>query len=157
MTEVFNLNAPLGFYVVNACFHGSIAQEMETAAYEQLKIQKIACLGVYQVSGAYELPLIVQTLLSKPQSLGAIVLGYIERGETLHGQIMGQCVEQSLLQLSLTYKKPVGMGLIGPGASLEQAMLRAKPYAVSAVKAAIASAQIMKQIEMPVNDCEMKG
>lgn len=146
MPDKSDVSMLLGFYIVNACFHAALAQDMQAAASMQLQTKGATCLGIYPVSGSYELPLIVQALLAKPQSLGVIVLGYIERGETLHGQIMGQCVEQALLQLSLTYQKPIGMGLIGPGALLEQAVLRAKPYAIAAVNAAIASAQLLHQI-----------
>ena len=52
---------------------------------------------------------------------GLVVLGYIERGETLHGEVMGHVVHTALVQLQLKYRKPVGIGIIGPGATAEQA------------------------------------
>ena len=49
----------------------------------------------------------------------------IEKGSTLHGRDGSTC---SLVfkQLELEYSKPVGMGIIGPGATAEQARAVAK-------------------------------
>ena len=53
-----------------------------------------------------------------------VVLGHIERGETLHGEVMGHVVQHALVQLQFKYRKPVGVGIIGPGATAEQADVR---------------------------------
>ena len=68
-----------------------------------------------------------------------VVLGYIERGETQHGEVMGHVVHQTLVDLELKYRKPVGIGIIGPGASLAQAENRKAGYARAAVRAAVSS------------------
>ena len=43
-----------------------------------------------------------------------VVVGYIEKGSTLHGQEMGATCSLVFKQLELEYSKPVGMGIIGP-------------------------------------------
>ena len=65
-----------------------------------------------------------------------VVLGYIEKGETLHGEVMGHVVQRALIDLQLKYRKPIGLGIIGPGATTEQAESRKTGYAEDASRAA---------------------
>ena len=66
---------------------------------------------------------------------GAVVLGIIEKGETEHGSIMGQSVIKSLIDLQLASMKPIGFGIIGPGAKPEHIKDRLLPYAKNSVLA----------------------
>jgi len=50
-----------------------------------------------------------------------VVLGYIEKGETKNGELMGHVVVKTIKDLELRYNKPIGIGIIGPGATHEQA------------------------------------
>ena len=70
------------------------------------------------------------------------VVGYIEKGSTLHGQEMGATCSLIFKQLELEYGKPVGMGIIGPGATAEQAEGRVA-YAGNAIRASIRMARYM--------------
>jgi 6,7-dimethyl-8-ribityllumazine synthase len=72
-----------------------------------------------------------------------VVLGYIERGETLHGEVMGHTVHAAIVQLQLQYKRPIGIGIIGPGATKEQAELRKTDYAAAAVRATMRSLEAL--------------
>ena len=92
-----------------------------------------------RVAGSYEVGLIVDRLLANPKIDAVVVLGYIERGETLHGEVMGHVVHNALQQLQLQYKKPVGIGIIGPGATPEQAQVRKEGAARGAVSAVVRS------------------
>lgn len=91
------------------------------------------------VNGCYETPLVVETLLAKSDVDAVVVLGFIERGETLHGEVMGHVVHRALVEASLRAKKPVGLGIIGPGATPAQAEVRKEGAARSAVRAAVHS------------------
>jgi 6,7-dimethyl-8-ribityllumazine synthase len=94
---------------------------------------------VAQVPGCYEIPLVAKRVIERDDVDLLVVLGYIERGETLHGEIMGHVVHRALMDLSLATGKPVGLGIIGPGATPAQAETRKDAYARAAVKAALAS------------------
>ena len=72
------------------------------------------------VPGSMELPLQIKRLLLRESIEGIIVLGIIEKGETDHGLVMGQAVTNSIIDLQLLSMKPIGFGLIGPGAEEEQ-------------------------------------
>ncbi len=90
-----------------------------------------------RVPGCYETPLVVSQILARKDVDAVVVLGYIERGETQHGEVMGHVVQGALVQLAIDHGKPVGIGIIGPGATASQAEDRKEPYARAAVRAAL--------------------
>lgn len=77
-------------------------------------------------------------LLSLEDISGAACLGVIEKGQTQHGLAMGQAVIKSVIELQLVHEKPVGLGIIGPGAEPQHIEPRLEPHARAAI-AAIAS------------------
>ncbi len=92
---------------------------------------------VLSVPGSFEIPIVLDTVLQRKTVDAAVVLGYIEKGQTLHGEVMGHVVYKAILDLQLMYGKPVGFGIIGPGATLDQAKKRNKAYGEAAVAAAV--------------------
>eukprot|EP00238_Polyblepharides_amylifera_P000073 CAMPEP_0196571858 /NCGR_PEP_ID=MMETSP1081-20130531/1987_1 /TAXON_ID=36882 /ORGANISM="Pyramimonas amylifera, Strain CCMP720" /LENGTH=265 /DNA_ID=CAMNT_0041888969 /DNA_START=127 /DNA_END=924 /DNA_ORIENTATION=+ len=104
---------------------------------------------VVWVPGTYEAPLVVREMLLDRQLDCVVVIGYIEKGSTLHGEEMGATCSLLLKQLELEFNKPVGMGIIGPGATPEQAEERVA-YAGNAVRAAIRLAQYFDRKTVPV-------
>ena len=101
---------------------------------------------IVRVPGCYELPLAAELILSRESCAGLVVLGYIETGETLHGEVMGHVVHRALVDLSLTHRKPVGIGIVGPGASLAQAEARKVDYARAALRACLAALAVRDQL-----------
>ena len=87
------------------------------------------------VPGSMEIPLQIKRLLLRESIEGVIVLGIIERGETDHGLVMGQAVTKSIIDLQLLSMKPIGFGIIGPGAEKEQITKRVEAHAKQAVLA----------------------
>jgi 6,7-dimethyl-8-ribityllumazine synthase len=99
------------------------------------------------VPGCYEVPLLARRLIVRDDVDALVVLGYIERGETLHGEVMGHVVHTALMQMSLASEKPVGIGIIGPGATTEQADARRDGYARAAVRAALAALAALEEVK----------
>jgi 6,7-dimethyl-8-ribityllumazine synthase len=64
-------------------------------------------------------------------------LGIIERGETQHGAAMGHGVIKSVIDLQLEFNKPIGLGIIGPGAEQHHIEPRLEPHARAAVNAVV--------------------
>ena len=87
------------------------------------------------VPGSMEAPLATARLLEQDDIVGVACLGIIEKGETSHGLAMGQAVIKSLIDLQLGYDKPVGLGIIGPGAEEHHIPSRLEPHARSAISA----------------------
>ncbi len=130
--------------IVAASFHRKLAEEMVAAATAQAQKEGAEIAQVIRVAGSYEIPLIARQLLKNGNPDAVIALGYIEKGETLHGEVMGHVVHQALMNLQLTYGKPIGIGIIGPGATKEQAEARKMGAARGAVSAVIQSLNILR-------------
>ncbi|MBU0530200.1 MAG: 6,7-dimethyl-8-ribityllumazine synthase [Nanoarchaeota archaeon] len=116
-------------------FHKEISTEMLDRAKKKCTELGVECDAVW-VPGTYEAPIVVRKFLRRDDIDCVVVMGYIEQGETLHGEQMGHTTSLILKQLELEFSKPVGMGLIGPGATKEQAMKRLD-YGAKAVEAAV--------------------
>lgn len=85
---------------------------------------RINCSQVVWVPGTYEAALPMRTMLAHEAIDAVVIVGYIEKGSTLHGQEMGSTMSLLFKQMELDFGKPVGMGIIGPGATAEQAASR---------------------------------
>jgi 6,7-dimethyl-8-ribityllumazine synthase len=137
---------PFHIGIVVGDFHQELAEAMVTSARAEAARIGVDVPVVVQVPGSYEVPLVADALLARDSIDALVVLGYIERGETLHGEVMGHAVHQALVQLQLRYKKPIGIGIIGPGATFEQAQTRKEPYAAAALRAAVRSLEALAAI-----------
>lgn len=124
--------------LVVAEFHRELAATMVAAARDEAASSDAEVVEEIRVPGAYELPLTVQHVLEDRRPDALVALGFIEKGETLHGEVMGHVVHRSLVELELSHRMPMGLGLIGPGATPAQAEVRAEGSARSAVRAALA-------------------
>jgi 6,7-dimethyl-8-ribityllumazine synthase len=123
-------------------FHDQLMNRMLEDARLSALAMNAEITRVVFVPGTYEAPLILENMLMDDSLDAACVLGYIEKGSTLHGEEMGNTCSLIFKQLELEYRKPVGMGIIGPGATAEQAETRVA-YAGNAIRAAIRMARTM--------------
>jgi 6,7-dimethyl-8-ribityllumazine synthase len=124
--------------IVVAEYNRAIIDVMVAAAEAEAKAANATIQKLVRVPGAYEIPLVLARALGRDDVDAAVVLGYIERGETLHGEVMGHVVHAAIIDLSLHHQKAVGIGIIGPGATLAQAEVRRDGYARAAIRAALA-------------------
>jgi 6,7-dimethyl-8-ribityllumazine synthase len=134
---------------VAAEFNRPLVDHMALAARDEAAKLGGEVIAEVRVPGSYEIPLVLSHLLARGKVDAAVVLGYIERGETLHGEVMGQVVHRSIVDLELATRKPVGIGIIGPGATPAQAETRKDDYARAAVRAAAASLAALASLEKP--------
>src|SRR5919201_2315371 len=96
--------------IVAGQFHQDVATAMVESATEAIAVAGAELVEILWVAGSYEAPLAVQSLLRDRGVDVVVVLGYIERGETLHGEVMGHVVHRALVDLALRHEKPVGIG-----------------------------------------------
>jgi 6,7-dimethyl-8-ribityllumazine synthase len=137
---------PFHVGVVVGDFHQELAETMVASARAEAARLGVDVPVVVQVPGSYEVPLVADALLARDSIDALVALGYIERGETLHGEVMGHCVHHALVQLQLQHRKPIGIGIIGPGATFEQAQARKESYAAAALRAAVRSLEALAAI-----------
>jgi 6,7-dimethyl-8-ribityllumazine synthase len=130
------MTTPARLAIIAADFNKAIVDPMIAAA-EETAASLGATTTVTRIPGCYEMPIVCNALLESGRVDGIVAIGYIERGETQHGEVMGHVVHDALVRLQLEYRRPVGIGIIGPGATLEQAQVRNVPYARAAVEAAL--------------------
>lgn len=123
--------------VIVAEFHKKLADEMLERAKAIAPELNASIDDVVWVPGSFEIPFALNEILKLKKFDAIAVLGYIEKGETLHGEIMGHQVVNKIFDLELQYDIPVGLGIIGPGATMEQAIVRTKSSAEKAMKAAV--------------------
>ena len=121
--------------LVCGSYHREAVERMVVTARDRAGELELELAAEQWVPGALECPLALQQLLARDDIAGAVLLGIIERGETQHGLAMGQAVVQAVVNLQLATGKPVGMGVIGPGAEPQHIEPRLLPYARKAVDA----------------------
>ena len=140
------MSEPVTAVLVAAEFNQPLVDVMIASAQDEMKQLGIELSHVLRVPGCYELPLSCGVALALPSVQLVVALGYIERGETQHGEVMGHVVHRALVDLSLNHGKPIGLGIIGPGATAAQAELRKESYARAAVRAALASLRALEAV-----------
>jgi len=121
--------------IVAGSYHKESVERMVEKAREVASDNNLIVEEVSWVPGSMEVPLQIKRLFLRESIEGAVVLGIIENGETKHGLVMGKAVIDSLLNLQLASMKPIGFGIIGPGAKPEHIDDRLLPYAENAMLA----------------------
>ena len=116
-------------------FHRTEVEMMLTFATDSAIEQGLEVGEVVWVPGSMEAPLAAARLLEQDNIAGVACLGIIEKGETQHGLAMGQAVIKSLIEAQLAFDKPVGLGIIGPGAEPQHIEPRLEPHARAAIAA----------------------
>ena len=125
--------------VVCGSFHKREVEAMLEYALDEAKKHSIEISQVTWVPGSMEVPLALNRVIANHDA--AICLGIIEKGETLHGSAMGNAVIKSVLDLQLAHNKPIGLGIIGPGAEAHHIEPRLEPHARAAINAVYVMSQ----------------
>ena len=121
--------------LVCGSFHREEVERMLAFASDEAAFQGLEIGEIVWVPGSMEVPLALDRLLKSHDA--AACLGIIEKGETQHGLAMGQAVIKSIVDLQLKHDKPVGLGIIGPGAEPHHIEPRLEPHARAAMRAVL--------------------
>ena len=116
-------------------------------AKERSDLMKLKISYVCTVPGAYDMPIIVDSLLQKKDVDAVVTLGAIIKGQTKHDEIISHAAAQALTDLSLKYQKPVSLGISGPGMQERHAYARIRPVAERAVEAVVKISDELKRIQ----------
>ncbi len=119
--------------IVCSRFNEDITAVMKDEALTTAKKMGAAVIFAVSVSGAFEIPFATQKLLRKKNIDGVAAIGAVIKGSTGHDEIIMQSVVPQLLEISLAFKKPVSLGIIGPNATWKQANTRKKTYARNSI------------------------
>lgn len=105
-------------------------------------------IKVYQVPGAFEIPLIAEKLCSLKKYDAIIGLGAVIKGETPHFDFVSSAATTGILNTSLKHNIPVLFGVLTTN-TIKQAMERAggeSNKGVDCAKAALEMISLLKQI-----------
>ncbi len=98
--------------VVTAQFNKEVTALLENGALEYLSsADKSVDIISVQVPGAVEIPLACQALFDRGCD-GVVALGAVIKGDTSHYDYVCSSVERGITTLMLTYKKPIGFGVL---------------------------------------------
>ena len=121
--------------IVAAEFNQEITSKMLDVALEKANNLKLNIKFTCKVPGIFDMPVIIDTLLQKKEVDAVVTLGAVIKGETKHDELIANAVARSIIELSIKYKKPVTLGITGPGMTERQAQARIRPVAERAVEA----------------------
>ena len=119
--------------IVVGSFHKAEMEKMLACCVDEAEKQNLEIMQIQWVPGSMEVPLALMRLLAREDISGAACLGIIEKGETQHGLAMGQAVTKAVIDLQLEFNKPIGLGIIGPGAEDHHIEPRLEPHARAAI------------------------
>ena len=113
--------------IVVANYYDKIAKSLLESAIA--KINKKCNYVVVKVPGAFEIPVTIAKNIKKFD--GFIALGCVIKGQTPHFDFISKATTDALMTLSISFKKPVGNGVI-TCLNKTQALARAKKGAEAA-------------------------
>ncbi len=91
---------------------------------------------IVKTPGVYDMPLAVKALFGRKDVDAVVALGAVIEGETQHDEVVMNQAARKLIDLSVEFAKPLGLGISGPGETRLQAQDRIE-NAANAVRAAV--------------------
>ncbi|MDK2858628.1 MAG: 6,7-dimethyl-8-ribityllumazine synthase [Verrucomicrobiota bacterium] len=148
-----NLDAAgLKFAIVVSRFNEELTRQLANDASRCLEENgaKTTDIELFQVPGAYEIPVVINELAKGGKYDALIALGVVVEGETPHAQMIGDSTGIALLDIAREHGVPVINEIVGTR-SWEQAVARCTSSRTSrgwyAAEAAIETANVLKQIK----------
>ena len=100
------------FALVVGRFYEDLADKLVAGAKAELEKHGAETIDVYDVPGAFELPLAAKYAVESGRYDGVVALGAVIRGETSHyDYVCGECA-RGLQQVQLATGVPVGFGVL---------------------------------------------
>ena len=94
--------------IVLAKFYVDLSKNLISGAKKKLKGK--ANIKIIEVPGSFEIPVVISKNIKKYD--GFVALGSVIKGETPHFDFISQTITESIMQLSVNSKKPIGNGVI---------------------------------------------
>ena len=133
--------------IVVSEFNEEVTSRMLSIAKEKAELLKLKISFTCMVPGAYDVPILVDSLLQKKDIDAVVTLGAIIKGQTKHDEVISHAAAKALTDLSLKYQKPVSLGISGPGMQERHAYARIRPVAERAVEAVVKISNELKRIQ----------
>jgi len=119
--------------IVVSEFNYDMTNMMLKKATEHAEFLGLDVAIVFKVPGSFDTPFGVQKIIDKVDAVA--VLGVVLEGETQHDEVVAMHAARKIMDLEIEHKKPVSLGIIGPGVNRLQAEERLEEYARRAIEA----------------------
>jgi len=96
--------------IVSANYYPKISKDLFKGASKILKKRGFKNLKNIIAPGIFEIPIIISKNINRYD--GFIALGCVIKGKTPHFNFISQSTIDGIMNLSITYKKPIGNGII---------------------------------------------
>ena len=137
--------------VVVSQFNEEVTGGLKKGALTYLGEQgiKVATSDVFAAPGAFELPLLAQSLAKTSRYQGVICLGCVIKGDTAHFEFISLGATMGLMQAMLNTQTPIAFGIITTYTD-EQALARSRDDSHNkgreAAAACVASIEVLQKI-----------
>ena len=108
--------------IVNANYYKDISKKLVLSSKKKLSNNRVK-INIIDVPGIYEIPIAIRKNIKKFD--GFVALGCVIKGETPHFDFICSSTFNSILNLSITFNKPIGNGII-TAYNMKQALQRCK-------------------------------
>ena len=96
--------------IVIAHYYPEISDKLIDGSNKELKKYGIKIIKKIYVPGIFEIPVVIAKKIDKYDAF--IALGCVIKGKTPHYNLISKATTNALMMLSITYKKPIGNGII---------------------------------------------
>ena len=107
--------------IVNANYYKDISKKLIISSKK--KLNNTVKLNIINVPGIFEIPIAIRKNIKKFD--GFVALGCVIKGQTPHFDLICYSTFNSILNLSITFNKPIGNGII-TAHNMKQALQRCK-------------------------------
>ena len=91
-------------------YYPNISKMLLKGAINTLKKNKKISYKIFKIKGTLEIPVVISKIITKYDAI--IVLGCVIKGKTKHFDLICSSVTQSIMDLSVKHKKPIGNGIL---------------------------------------------
>tara|TARA_Y100000590_G_C15025927_1_gene753207 strand:- start:109 stop:498 length:390 start_codon:yes stop_codon:yes gene_type:complete len=116
--------------IVYSNYYKDISKNLLSGSLARLKDK--AKIKIIEVPGSFEIPVVISKNINDFESF--IALGCIIKGETPHFEFISQSITNSIMDMSVKFKKPIGNGII-TCLNKDQAIARSNKKGIEAADA----------------------
>ncbi len=109
---------------IQSCWHRDIVDQCRDSFLKEMAAKGPCKIDLYEVPGAFEIPLVADTLAASGRYLAVICLGAVIRGETTHDEHINRAVSLGISESARSSGVPILVGVLTCD-TLEQAIHRA--------------------------------
>ena len=91
-------------------YYPNISKMLLKGAINTLKKNKEVSYKIFKINGTLEIPVVISKIITKYDAI--ITLGCVIKGKTKNFDLICSSVTQSIMELSIKYKKPIGNGIL---------------------------------------------